>query len=180
MNFTEIQLVAMTKMAIEASAVDGECDVREKEFILRHIGELSPGKIITPIVDKSFKLFVDDAIDIIRTMSLNQKRHFCAFIAMVLLADDIIQPSEMEFWGILTKEAELPIMSFGEARSIFSDNFNDGNKSSDQYDELSKIASLRYLIATHKSLGDYSKAQAYENELLVLLQQKQARERRIY
>ena len=42
---------------------------------------------------------------------------------------------------------------------------------SDQYDELSKIAKLRYLIETHKSLGDYSKAYVYEQELFLLLQQ---------
>ena len=46
----------------------------------------------------------------------------------------------------------------------------------DQYDELSKIAKLRYLIETHKSLGDYSKAYVYEQELFLLPQQKQERE----
>lgn len=47
----------------------------------------------------------------------------------------------------------------------------------DQYDELSKIQSLHFLIEVNKSLGNYNKAQAYENELLVLLQQKRIRER---
>lgn len=42
----------------------------------------------------------------------------------------------------------------------------------DQYDELSKIQSLHFLIDINKSLGNYSKAQAYEHELLQLLLQK--------
>ena len=47
---------------------------------------------------------------------------------------------------------------------------------SDQYDELSKIRFLNVLIDLNKSLGNYSKAQAYEHELLQLLLQKKARE----
>ena len=47
---------------------------------------------------------------------------------------------------------------------------------SDQYDELSKISFLNVLIDLNKSLGNYSKAQAYEHELLQLLLQKKARE----
>lgn len=46
----------------------------------------------------------------------------------------------------------------------------------DQYDELSKIESLKYFIDINKSLGNYSKAQAYEHELLQLLLQKKIRE----
>ena len=46
----------------------------------------------------------------------------------------------------------------------------------DQYDELSKIQSLHFLIDINKSLGNYSKAQAYEHELLQLLLQKKIRE----
>ena len=123
---------------------------------------------------------VDEVIEVLRTMSLVQKRHFCAFIAMVILADEKIHSKELEFWGLLTNEAELPIMSFGEARAIFNNNVAEVNKNIDQYDELAKISRLRYLIEKHKLSNDYNKVQALEQELLVLLQQKLKREQTDY
>lgn len=180
MNFTELQLLSVTRMAIEASTVDGECDPREKELILRHVGELAPQKLATLIFEKSLKMSVDEVIEVLRTMSLVQKRHFCAFIAMVILADEKIHSKELEFWGLLTNEAELPIMSFGEARAIFNNNVAEVNKNIDQYDELAKISTLRYLIEKHKLSNDYNKAQSLEQELLVLLQQKLKREQTDY
>lgn len=123
MEYQGVQLSAMTALAILASAIDGECDDREMGIIFVHLGCFVPDEQARrSIIAVALTISFDNATQIVRQMSIRQKRHFCAFIGVIILADGVITNSELEYWRALTYAADLPIMTIQEAAEIFSEN----------------------------------------------------------
>ena len=120
MKYTGLQLSAMTALAIFASSVDGECDDKEMQIIFGHLGAyiLSENER-KAIITRALLIPFDEATGIVRQMNISQKRHFCAFLGVIILADGVITNSELQFWKELTYVADLPIMSISEAAQIF-------------------------------------------------------------
>lgn len=123
-SYTDVQLSAMTALAIYASAADGHIDECEKNVILGHLAVFVPDETKrAKLIDAALYLTLsyNDAVAIVRTMSMSQKRHFCAFIALIILVDGNITNRELEFWTILTEHADLPLMSLEQAVKILAD-----------------------------------------------------------
>lgn len=128
MEFSKKQLAAMIQMGMYASASDGHVDEREKKFISLHLGvfalknakELND-ELFNEVYQKSLTISFDKACDVVREMPNSKKRLVCAFVAMVILADGNILPSELEFWNMLSIECDLPRMSIEEACDIYKD-----------------------------------------------------------
>jgi hypothetical protein len=128
MEFSKKELAAMMKMGMYASASDGHVDESEKKFISLHLGAFTlknakelNDELYNEVYQKSLTISFDKACDIVREMPNSKKRFVCAFIAMVILADGYILPSELEFWNLLSIQCDLPRMSIEEARDIYKD-----------------------------------------------------------
>ncbi len=121
--FSGRQLSAMTKLALYASGSDGEFEAREIALITAHIRLYVQDDIKTmALIDVARSISYAEAVDVAREMSMNQKRHLCAFIGSVIGADGNITNSELEFWSELSYAADLPIMTIEEAINIFRNN----------------------------------------------------------
>ena len=123
MNFTGYQLSAMTLLAAFASASDGHIDNDEIKVILAHLVSLTQDvTIATKLVDEARRrnISYDDAIEIVSTMSLEQKKYFCGFIASVIMSDRKITNDELKFWDNITIAANLPRMTLDEAFTFFA------------------------------------------------------------
>ncbi len=138
MEYQGVQLSAMTALAILASAIDGECDDREMGIIFVHLGCFVPDeKTRKSLIAVALTISFENATQIVRQMSIQQKRHFCAFIGVIILADGVITNSELEYWRALTLAADLPIMTIQEAAEIFSENMGLPSRSSSSYSSSS-------------------------------------------
>lgn len=126
MNFTGLQLSAMTALAVYASASDGHIDKNEERLIFSHLICFTQDETITrTLVQEAARLTIsyDDAIEIVSTMSLVQKKYFCGLIASVIMSDRKITNEELEFWDNITIAADLPRMTLDEAFTFLANEF---------------------------------------------------------
>ena len=123
MNFTGFQLSAMTALAVYASASDGHIDKDELKIISAHLASLTQDVTIAEaVIGEAARLTIsyDEAIATVSTMSLEQKKYFCGFIASVIMSDRKITNEELEFWVNITIAADLPRMTLDEAFTFFA------------------------------------------------------------
>lgn len=143
MQYTGIQLSAITSLALLASASDGECDDSEMRIIFGHLGAYVPDEDQRKdLIAVALTIPFAEATAVVRQMTISQKRHFCAFIGVIILADGNITNSELEFWKNLSYAADLPIMSIQDAAVIFCDNMGLTQNSSSSFSSSTTSSSF--------------------------------------
>ena len=133
MEYTGIQLSAMTALAVLASGSDGNIDKKELEVISHHLHAfVQDEEKLKNLLAAALLIKFEDAAKIVKDMNYEQKRHFAAFIGVIILADGTISDDELEYWKALSAATNLPHMTIRDAANIFVNNMV-GNQNSTSY-----------------------------------------------
>jgi uncharacterized tellurite resistance protein B-like protein len=94
---------------------DGRGDAREAALIARELMSLSNGYNTENVVKAADRMEVDESLRILRSLTNEEKKYVCGFLAAIVKADNNISDSEIKAWQVVCSLAAFPTMTFAEA-----------------------------------------------------------------
>ena len=119
MNFTVEQKVAITKMAMAMAEADGKVETREGVLIAL---QTSSWKLVESVFDAAGALSADAAMSILSSMTLEQKKYVCGYLACISIVDGSCSEKESVLWKLVCTLANFPLMKFGDALEFYKNN----------------------------------------------------------
>ena len=119
MNFSVEQKVAVTKVAMAMADADGKIETREGVLIALQTSNWSLG---TSVFDAAAALSADFAMSILASMTTEQKKFVCGYLACISIADGSCSEKESVLWKLVCTLANFPTMTFGDALEFYKNN----------------------------------------------------------
>ena len=119
MFFSEKELIAITRMALYISEADGIQHQRETDVIVSELSRFNVAPSDTPIIMvDALEMSFNEAVQIIRVMTTEEKRYVAAYLGVLIFIDEDINPLEIDMWTRISQECNLPSMTLQEAYNI--------------------------------------------------------------
>lgn len=119
MFFSERELTAITRMALYISKADGVQHQRETTAIVSELSRFNIDPSDAPIImAKALGMSFDEAVQIIKVMTTEEKRYVSAYLGVLIFIDEDIKQIEIDMWTEISQECNLPSMTLQEAYNI--------------------------------------------------------------
>lgn len=118
MQFSRKEMAALLKAAKLMALADGKMSDDEKDVIKADLGSFGVKlDTINSILleEEANKMDGSEVIATLSTMSLEQKKYACGYLATVMVADGKIDDKENLLWCLISRLADFPTMSIGDA-----------------------------------------------------------------
>lgn len=116
MQFNGKELTAIVKNAIAMAAADGRFAEEEKAAIILELAQFGVSKEQAALMlINAEQMDAVEALAVISSMDLMQKKYVTGFLAAIMAADGDIDDSEMKVWSLISALANLPTMTMFEA-----------------------------------------------------------------
>lgn len=123
MIFNELQMIAIAKLAKAMIAADGKVEKAELAAMALEFTRfgVSPDAL-DRILSNADSMESGTAISIISLMNEAQKKYVTGYLAFIMAADGEVADSEVSMWGLISKLANLPTMTIGQALAFWKNN----------------------------------------------------------
>lgn len=118
MFFSTRELEAITKMAKAMISADGEIKAGEIIALGEELKHFAPSNA-EAILDGSDRMDTVESLQILKNMTIEEKKYVCGFLAAVSIVDGNIDTKEMAMWKLVSTLASFPTMSFHEALNFW-------------------------------------------------------------
>lgn len=123
MRFTGKQLTAMMKVAFVIAKSDDDFAEKEMDIIIREMATFGLSQQeARALVDLTEEMDASELFSILTTMTKEQQKYVCAFMAVVMIADGEIKNSEIDVWQKICTLCSFPSMSMKEALEFWKNN----------------------------------------------------------
>lgn len=118
MEFSRKEMAALLKAAKMMAVADGVMTTDEKEIIKADLSKF--GVKLDTIESLALEATADnmEGVEVISTLSAmleEQKKYACSYLAVVMMADGVIDEKEMELWRLFSLLVGFPTMNVVEA-----------------------------------------------------------------
>ena len=123
MTFNELQMIAIAKLAKAMIAADGKVEKTELAAMALEFTRfgVSPDAL-DRILSNADSMESGTAISIISLMNEAQKKYVTGYLAFVMAADGEVADTEVSMWSLISKLANLPTMTIGQALAFWKNN----------------------------------------------------------
>ena len=119
MKFTQSELIAIAKMALDISKADGLHHQKETDAITSELIRFGVAFEDCPtILVHALNLSFDDAVKTISSFSTKEKKYVAAYLGALICVDENVADSEMKLWQTISNRCNLPSMSLYDAIQI--------------------------------------------------------------
>ena len=122
MEFTNLQLAAILKIAMQGADIDDNSTDDEFRVIVNEMGYfgVSDEKELRSMLELNRQFSMNDALTIVSNLPDGQKREVCAFAGAIICADGQITKIEEDLWNRIREWLDYPNMTLEEAVRIFN------------------------------------------------------------
>lgn len=117
MYFSREEKIAIQRMITAMVAADGRIDA--KEAVLNTVVNAKIG-ITQEHNEASLNMSLQEAVEIVKRMTLDEKRFVCAYLGTMMSIDSDVDANEMLLWSLLTSTCGFPQMTIAEAATIIA------------------------------------------------------------
>lgn len=123
MTFNELQMIAIAKLAKAMIAADGKVEKAELSAMALEFTRfgVSPDAL-DRILSNADSMESGTAISIISLMNEAQKKYVTGYLAFIMAADGEVADTEVSMWSLISKLANLPTMTIGQAFAFWKNN----------------------------------------------------------
>ncbi|WP_262279327.1 TerB family tellurite resistance protein [Hallella absiana] len=123
MTFNELQMIAIAKLAKAMIAADGKVEKTELAAMALEFTRfgVSPDAL-DRILSNADSMESGTAISIISLMNEAQKKYVTGYLAFIMAADGEVADTEVSMWSLISKLANLPTMTIGQALAFWKNN----------------------------------------------------------
>ena len=123
MTFNELQMIAIAKLAKAMIAADGKVEKTELAAMALEFTRfgVSPDAL-DRILSNADSMESGTAISIISLMNEAQKKYVTGYLAFVMAADGEVADTAVSMWSLISKLANLPTMTIGQALAFWKNN----------------------------------------------------------
>lgn len=123
MTFNELQMIAIAKLAKAMIAADGKVEKAELAAMALEFTRfgVSPDAL-DRILSNADSMESGTAISIISLMNEAQKKYVTGYLAFIMAADGEVADTEVSMWSLISKLANLPTMTIGQALAFWKNN----------------------------------------------------------
>lgn len=116
MQFTGQELSAIMKLGIAMSGADGHTDNTEVDVVFNELERFGASVIQKLHLTKlSEQMKFDEAIRIISNFDDERKKYVASYLAVIMIADGVIDDKEIALWQLATLLCDLPAMDVQQA-----------------------------------------------------------------
>lgn len=115
LNLTDLDLMAMFRVAIEVANTDDNISESEAEVFIKYAAPLnmSEGRM-DRFINSAMKMDLQDALDTLKELEPELKQYASNFLAEVALADGDVSDAENEAYGNILETCGLPFTTIGQ------------------------------------------------------------------
>ena len=123
MTFNELQMIAIAKLAKAMIAADGKVEKAELAAMALEFTRfgVSPDAL-DRILSNADSMESGTAISIISLMNEAQKKYVTGYLAFIMAADGEVADTKVSMWSLISKLANLPTMTIGQALAFWKNN----------------------------------------------------------
>lgn len=119
MQFTQSELIAIAKMALDISKADGLRHQKETDAIMSELRRFGVAfEDCSTILVHALNLSFDVAVRTISSFSTEEKKYVAAYLGALICVDENVTESEMRLWQTISNRCNLPSMSLYDACQI--------------------------------------------------------------
>lgn len=119
MHFTNSELIAIAKMALDISKADGLRHQKETDAIMSELRRFGVAfEDCSTILVHALNLSFDAAVRTISSFSPEEKKYVAAYLGALICVDENVTESEMRLWQTISNRCDLPSMSLYDACQI--------------------------------------------------------------
>lgn len=119
MQFTQSELIAIAKMALDISKADGLRHQKETDAIMSELRSFGVAfEDCSTILVHALNLSFDAAVRTISSFSTEEKKYVAAYLGALICVDENVTESEMRLWQTISNRCDLPSMSLYDATQI--------------------------------------------------------------
>lgn len=119
MQFTQSELIAIAKMALDISKADGLRHQKETDAIMSELRRFGVAfEDCSTILVHALNLSFDAAVRTISSFSTEEKKYVAAYLGALICVDENVTESEMRLWQTISNRCDLPSMSLYDATQI--------------------------------------------------------------
>lgn len=119
MQFTQSELIAIAKMALDISKADGLRHQKETDAIMSELRRFGVAfEDCSTILVHALNLSFDASVRTISSFSPEEKKYVAAYLGALICVDENVTESEMRLWQTISNRCDLPSMSLYDATQI--------------------------------------------------------------
>lgn len=119
MQFTQSELIAIAKMALDISKADGLRHQKETDAIMSELRRFGVAfEDCSTILVHALNLSFDAAVRTVSSFSPEEKKYVAAYLGALICVDENVTESEMRLWQTISNRCDLPSMSLYDATQI--------------------------------------------------------------
>lgn len=114
-NLTDLDLMAMFRVAQEIAKTDGDITTSEAEVFIKYAAPLnmSQGRM-DRFINSAMKMDLEDAYETLKELELELKQYASNFLAEVALADGDVSDEENDIYANVMETCDLPFTTIGQ------------------------------------------------------------------
>ena len=115
LNLTDLDLMAMFRVAIEVANTDDNISESEAEVFIKYAAPLnmSEGRM-DRFINSAMKMDLQDALDTLKELEPELKQYASNFLAEVVLADGDVSDEENDIYANVMETCDLPFTTIGQ------------------------------------------------------------------